>query len=469
MRARTALSALAISMSLGACASPSRAAHAPNIVLVLADDLGWGELGCQGQTRILTPRIDRMASEGLRFTAAYSGSPLCAPSRCTLLTGLHAGHARIRDNLEIRPEGQLPLADEATTLAELLRARGYATAAIGKWGLGGPGSPGEPGSQGFDRFFGYLCQRRAHDHYPPELWDDGARRALPGNADGADGGAYSHDLFTDEALAFVRSHRDEPFFLYLAYAVPHLALQVPEDSLAEYRGRWDDPPYEGGKGYTPHPAPRAAYAAMVGRLDRDVGRLLDLLDELELAEDTLVVFTSDNGPTYDRIGGSDSDFFASSGPFRGRKGSVYEGGIRVPLIARWPGRVSPGGTNDEPCALWDLFPTLCDLGGVPAGDRPPTDGVSLARALAGGAVPSRTEPLYWELRSYGGQQALRDGRWKLVRRGLAGDAPTSELYDLRLDPSETRDLAGEHPDVASRLAAKMEASHVASDDFPLGR
>lgn len=443
--------------TLAALASqaPSRP---PNIVLIVADDLGWGELGCYGQEKIRTPRIDALAREGLRFTQFYAGAPVCAPSRCTLLTGLHTGHAFVRDNREVQPEGQLALPDAAVTLAEVLRDAGYATGGFGKWGLGAPGSEGAPERQGFERFFGYNCQREAHDFYPDHLWSNERRVEL-------DGTQYSHDVICEAAREFVRDHRERPFFLYVPSTIPHLALQVPDDSLAEYVGRWEDPPYVGGKGYLPHPTPRAAYAAMVTRLDREVGRLVDLIDELGLGDDTLFLFTSDNGPTYDRIGGSDSDFFESSGPLRGRKGSVLEGGLRVPLIARWRGRIAPGAVSDLPCASWDLLPTLADLAGatVPEG----LDGISLAPTLLGRGDQARHAFLYWEFRAYGGQQAIRMGDWKGVRRDMARGASAIELFDLAADPGETRDLAGSRPEVVARIAERMATAGTPSALFPL--
>lgn len=438
--------------------APQAATRPPNIVLVVADDLGWGELGCYGQTRIRTPRIDALAREGLRFTQFYAGAPVCAPSRCTLMTGLHTGHAHVRDNREVQPEGQAPIPDASVTLAELLRDAGYATGGFGKWGLGAPGSEGAPERQGFDTFFGYNCQREAHDFYPDHLWRNERRVEL-------DGAQYSHDLICDEARDFVRAHRERPFFLYVPSTLPHLALQVPGDSLAEYVGRWEDPPYVGGKGYRPHPTPRAAYAAMVTRLDREVGRLVDLIDELGLTDDTLFLFTSDNGPTYDGIGGSDSDFFESSGPLRGRKGSVLEGGLRVPLVARWRGHVAPGTTSDVPSAFWDLLPTLVEL----AGGQPPRglDGISLAPTLVGRGQQQRHEHLYWEFRAYGGQQAVRLGDWKGVRRNMAKGSRTIELYDLARDPGEAHDLAAAQPDVVARIEELMATGGTPSELFPL--
>lgn len=459
-------------LALGGCAT-SRSSdsaetaprRAPNIVLFVADDLGYGELGCYGQRKIRTPRIDALAREGVRFTQFYAGAPVCAPSRCVLLTGLHNGHTAVRDNSEVKPEGQMALPDEALTIAEALRGAGYRTGCFGKWGLGAPGSEGEPNAQGFERFYGYLCQREAHNFYPDHLWSDRERVELEGNSRGLTGAQYSHDLVVEEALEFVREHADEPFFLFVPFTIPHLALQVPEDSLAEYRGLWDDPPYDGKRGYLPHPTPRAAYAAMVTRMDRDVGRIVDLIDSLGLGADTLVLFTSDNGPTYDRLGGSDSEFFDSAPGMRGLKGSVYEGGLRTPLVARWSGVTPPASVSDRLGAFWDFFPTFCELANAPAPEG--LDGLSLLETLRGRTSQAHDQ-LYWELPSYaGGQQALRRGSWKAVRRNTKKGPSAIELYDLATDPGESRDVAAAHPELVADLRERMAAAHVPNARFPL--
>ena len=463
---------------------PTPAAR-PNIVVVLADDLGWGELGAYGQKKIRTPSIDGLAAEGMRFTRHYAGSPVCAPSRSVLLTGLHPGHTPIRDNREVQPEGQWPMPAATVTLAERLKALGYATGATGKWGLGFPGSEGDPLKQGFDHFFGYNCQRQAHNHYPTYLYDDGRRVALDNPSfpahqklpDGADAGAaasyagftgrqYAPDLEWEKARAFVRENRDRPFFLFVATTIPHLALQVPEDSFAEYRGAFTETPYRGDKQYLPTAAPRATYAAMVTRMDREVGRMLSLLRELRIDERTIVVFASDNGPTFD-VGGADSAFFGSAGALRGLKGSIYEGGVRAPAIVRWPGKIAPASTSDRVTGFEDWVPTLVAL----AGGEPPAagtvDGVSFADTLLGRTQPSRPF-LYREFAGYGGQQSARVGDWKAVRTGLEkAAAPKTELYDLAADPGETTDVATAHPDVVARLEGVMANEHARSADFPL--
>jgi arylsulfatase A len=434
---------------LAALGTPPRSER-PNIVFILADDLGWGELGCYGQAKIRTPHLDRLAAQGVRFTQLYAGNAVCAPSRCSLMTGLHPGHAHVRNNREVQPEGQAPLPGAAVTVAEVLKGRGYATAAIGKWGLGGPGTEGDPNRQGFDLFYGYNCQRHAHNHYPSYLWKNDRRIEL-------DGKTYSHDLFEKESLDFVRSHKDGPFFLYLPFTIPHVAMQIPDEALDDYKG-WDDPPYEGGQGYTPHSRPRAAHAAMISRMDRSVGRLLDLLAELQLEKDTLVIFTSDNG-SIDRAGGHDLKFFAANGPFRGEKGQLYEGGIRVPFIARWPGRLQPGTLSDRVGAFWDILPTLAAAAGA---DTPKQiDGLDLLG-------PARHEFLYWEFPGYGGQQAVRLGSWKGIRTDLLkGKVTPLQLYDLAADPGETTDLAARNPEVVARIEALMRQSHEPSALFPM--
>lgn len=471
-----------------AACKPEIEERPPNIILIMADDLGYNELGSYGQDIIQTPHLDKLAREGLRFTQFYSGSPVCAPSRCVLLTGKHTGHAYVRDNYELggytdeTEGGQLPLKAGTVTLGTLMKARGYVTGAIGKWGLGGPASEGVPNRQGFDFFYGYLCQKQAHNYYPSHLWENEkwdtlsnaffmAHQRLQGDSLDPDsydpyrGEDYAPDLMTAHALQFIRDHRDTAFFLYLPFVVPHLALQVPEDepSLAYYRETIPDVPYTGGRGYLPHPTPRAAYAAMITRMDRDIGTILELLREYGLDENTLVLFTSDNGPTYGGIGGSDTEYFSSAHPFQGLKGSVYEGGLRVPFIARWPGKIKPG-VSDHVASFQDVMPTLAAISG--SSTPPETDGISLQPTFLGGAQESHPY-LYWEFPSYGGQVALRMGNWKAVRKGLfnSPDAPI-ELYDLDTDPSESQDVAAENPDVTARLQVLMQQARQASQEFP---
>jgi arylsulfatase A len=457
---KTTAAGAALSALPGCLSTPlDQRGDRPNIVFILADDLGYGELGCMGQKKIRTPNIDRLAAGGIRFTQAYSGSTVCAPSRCVLLTGRHTGHAFIRDNGRLPTEGQRPIPAGTETLGTMLKEAGYATCAIGKWGLGGPGTEGEPNRQGFDHWFGYLCQRHAHNYYPKYLWRNGDRVPVEGNTRGPTGKHYAPDLMEKEALDFVRREGSRPFFLYYATPVPHVALQAPEDSLEEYRDEWDDPPYDGKKGYIPHPSPRAAYAAMVTRMDRTVGRIIDLVEELGQEKNTIFFFSSDNGPTY--AGGADSTFFESAGPFRGLKGSLYEGGIRVPLIVRWPGRIRPGSTSCHVTASQDVMPTLAAITGVRAPGE--IDGISFLPALLGREGQAGHGSLYWEYRSRH-VQAVRMDDWKglyFIRKDRF------ELYNLAEDIGEKRNLAGSRPDVTAAIREIMKTSRTESKEFPL--
>ncbi|MBI1367866.1 MAG: sulfatase-like hydrolase/transferase [Planctomycetes bacterium] len=465
-------------------------ARQPNIIFFLADDLGYSELGCFGQTKIKTPNIDKLAAEGMKFTNHYAGNGVCAPSRCVLMTGQHPGHTWVRDNKEVQPEGQTPIPADTVTIAELLKAAGYGTGAFGKWGLGPVKSEGDAVAQGFDHFYGFNCQRHAHNYYPNYLYSDDARVPLDNPdllhgahwlsgqlAKGADandpklyaqyiGKQYAPDLIDEEAIKFIRDHKDQPFFCYIPTSVPHLALQVPDDSLKEYEGKWPDPPYVGNKGYLPNRTPRAAYAAMITRMDRDFGRIMDLLKELNLDDDTIVIFTSDNGPTYNRLGGSDSEFFESADGFKGLKGSLYEGGIRVPMIARWPGHIPAGKVSDRISGFEDWLPTFMELAG--AADKVPgnVDGISLIPTLLGQPQPDRPF-LYREFAGYGGQQFVRIGEWKAIRQGLAKGKIVTELYDLDKDPGESHNVAAEHPDIVKKCEAIMIQQHVPSQLFPI--
>jgi arylsulfatase len=458
---------LLTTLVLGLGSPPASAAEQPNIIFILADDLGWRDLGCYGQTKIRTPHLDKLAAEGMRFSQAYAGNAVCAPSRCCLMTGKHPGHAIVRTNQQWKPKaqwsGQHPLPAGTVTLPLLLKKQGYATGAAGKWGLGSPENTGDPQKLGFDRFFGYYCQAHAHNHYPQYVFRNGAKVLLEGNDGSATGKQYTHDLFEAEALAFLRAHEDRRFFLYLPFTIPHLAIQVPEDSLAEYRGKFEESPYR-GKAYQHHDTPRAGLAAMITRMDRSVGRILELLRELKLDDRTLVLFSSDNGPV-GLYAGSDNVFFESRGSLRGWKGSLYEGGIRVPLLARWPGKIKPGSTSDLPTAFWDILPTLCEAAGAPApGD---TDGISILPTLLGKEQTRKHDFLYWEFPSYGGQQAVRMGRWKGVRQNLQKGPSPIELYDLEQDPNETTDVAAANPDVVKQIDVILRREHETSKAFPL--
>jgi arylsulfatase A-like enzyme len=480
-------------------AAPLSAADArlarPNIVFILADDLGYGDLGCYGQTKIRTPNIDRLAAEGLRLTQHYAGNAVCAPSRCVLMTGKHPGHAHVRNNRSVGPEGQEPLPEGTATIPRLLQSAGYATGGFGKWGLGGPGTAGDPLKQGIDRWYGYNCQGVAHNFYPTYLWDDDRKIDLPNPAfsahdtfrpgeDPADpqsyrrfqGTHYSADLIADQARAFIRDNKDRPFFCYFPTTVPHLALQVPDDSLQEYVGKWDDPPYQGGNGYLPHFTPRAAYAAMITRMDREVGRIMDLVQELGLDERTIFVFSSDNGPlngVHAHLAGTDCEFFNSAGGLRNGKGTLYEGGIRVPGLVRWKGKITPGTVCDRVTGFEDWLPTLLDLAGLTERIPDNIDGVSFAATLRGNEQTARPF-LYREFPAYGGQQCIRVGNWKAMRQNLLpnkaklakGLKPTLELYDIAADPREEHDVAAEHPDVVAKLSKMMREQHTPSREFP---
>lgn len=464
--------------ALGQTAEPT---GSPNIILIMADDLGYAELGCYGQTKIKTPHLDALAREGMRFTQFYSGAPVCAPARCMLMTGLHSGHSYIRDNGEYKdPEklgpklgwagftGQNPIPADLVTIPELLKARGYATGAIGKWGLGNFGTSGDPNKQGFDFFYGYTCQRHAHNHYPKFLWENGVKQALVGNDGGATGAIHSQKRFTAEAIEFLRDHQDGPFFLYLPFIIPHVSIQVPAAELAPYKGLPEGEAVA-RDGYQPHPTPHAGYAAMVSYLDKSIGKILAELDALKLTDNTLVLFTSDNGPTHGRVGGADSDFFNSSGPLRGRKGSVYEGGIREPLIARWPGKIKAGSESEHVAAFWDMLPTLCDIANIDEAKRPKNlDGISFAPTLLGEGEQKPHAFMYWEFPGYGGQQALRAGDWKVVRTEMhkAKGALKTQLYNLADDIGETKDLAAERPEVVTRLEIMMQNAREPSKQFP---
>jgi len=464
------LTSLVVALLAFPSPTPPAAATAPprppNIVLILADDLGSADLGCTGSRVIETPNIDRLRAEGMLFTQAHAPACVCAPSRGSILTGKSIPHAQIRDNAEFgrMPDGefggQAALAAGTETIARVLQRRGYATMIVGKWGLGGPGEPqGHPLEQGFDRFFGYLCQYDAHNHYPAALWDGRERIPLPGNNRTTTGATYAPDLLADRAVAFIEANRERPFFLLLATTVPHLALQAPEADVERCRGRLAaagvaDPPYEGKRGYLPCPSPRATYAAMVSRFDRDVGRIVARIDGLGLGSDTLVVLTGDNGATFD-LGGFDPAFFRSNGELRGAKCSLWQGGVRVPLVVRRPGSVDANATCDLPVVGYDLFPTFLALAGGASDTRP--DGIDLGPALRG-SPPATRPAIAWEDPVGTGTQAVRDGRWKAVRRNLRVPAETTvELFDLASDPGESTDLAAAHPETVARLVAVMDA------------
>lgn len=471
VRGRGAL--LALLFGAGWSGAPGLAAPAarpPNIILILGDDLGLGDLGCYGQTRFQTPHIDRLAQEGLRFLQGYSGSTVCAPSRSSLLTGLHTGHTPIRGNLEIQPEGQHPLPAETLTIPKVLRKAGYVSGVFGKWGLGYPGSVGTPLRQGFDRFFGYNCQRLGHHYYPYHLWDNDTKVVLAGNA-GDRKGVYAPDLIHEKTLAFIAENRARPFFCFVATVIPHAELAAPERYLARHRGRYGpETPYAGtdaGPTYRQGPyesqaTPHAAYAAMLNLLDDQVGEIVAKVRALGLADHTLILVASDNGPSVE--GGSDPAYFRSSAGLRGTKRDLYEGGIRVPFIAHWPGVVPAGRETAHVMAFWDLLPTFAELAGVPAPAG--LDGISFAPTLTGRGRQPVHDTLYWEFHEGGGRLALRQGDWKIVRYDVLKnpDGPL-ELYHLAADPCEADNLAARHPDRVRAMEALLRAARTDSPVF----
>lgn len=458
-----ALAVVISSWGFQAC-SDQELPRKPNIIYILADDLGYGDLGCYGQTKIQTPVLDRMAKEGIRFTSHYSGQTVCSPSRCALMTGMHMGHASVIRN------GQL-LNPEDITIAELLKLAGYKTGAIGKWGLAkGPHAPNSPNQQGFDYWFGFDNQGFAHFYYPEYLWRNHDKVEYPENIGIRDEegryipgkGTYCHDEFTREALQFIENNKDDPFFLYLPYAIPHAELVIPEDSWEPYSGYdWPETPKaEGGgarpghgygsqyvDGYCAQDRPNFTYAAMISRMDRDIGQVLDLLMELELDENTIVMFGSDNGPSDE--GGQSMEFFESSGGLRGYKRDIYEGGIRTPFIARWPGQIKAGAVTDHPSAFWDFLPTACEIAGIPVPGN--VDGISFLPELLGKtSKQEKHEYLYWEWRDL---QAIRAGKWKFfyMNSTKPEEEPVYELYDLSADWPEQNNIADEHPELIQKF------------------
>ena len=456
---------------LGLACAAGRAADKPNIIFILADDLGYGDLGCYGQKKIQTPYLDRMAAEGMRFTQFYAGSTVCAPSRCVLMTGQHTGHCWVRGNVGKKdPQGQI-LRTEDVTVAKVLHDAGYATALVGKWGLGEPESTGLPTRQGFDYFFGYLSQLHAHNYYPAFLWRNEERVTLknevpPGKVGGGDtefgqGWAtkkveYSHDLFAAEALKWVGQKRSQPFFLYLAVTIPHA-----NNEATRATGNGQEVPDFGiykDKDWT---EPNKGYAAMITRMDTDIGRLFALVKRLGLDERTVVMFSSDNGPQ--KEGGGDFAFFDSNGPLRGMKRDLYDGGIRMPLIARWPGRIKAGAVTDHVGYFGDFMTTAAELAGV---EPPPhLDSISFAPVLLG--QPERQkqhEYLYWEFHERGFAQAVRMGDWKGVRLGTKKPV---ELYDLKTDLGEEHDVAAQHPDIVAKMEDLLKSARSTSRYFPI--
>jgi arylsulfatase A len=444
------------------CSGPAPRAQAPkpNILLIQADDLGYGDLGVYGQAMFQTPNVDRLAKSGLRFISYYAGSTVCAPSRAALMTGLHTGHGWIRGNVAGNS-----LRDQDRTIASVLKDAGYRTALIGKWGLGESESPGRPDRKGFEYSFGYLSQTHAHRQFTDHLYRDGQRVDVSPND-------YSNDLFTRETMSFIEKNDNRPFFIYLNYTVPHAELRVPDDSMTPFKGHFPEKPFvnaaadakltgpdEPSLGYRSQPTPHAAFAAMVTRMDRDVGRIVDLLRQRGLDQRTLVLFTSDNGPHQE--GGGDPEFFKSSGGLKGIKRDMYEGGIRVPMIASWPGTIAAGSVTTYAAAHWDLFPTFAELAGASVPSS--LDGMSILPVLRG-QTQKPHEFMYWEFHERGFQQAVRMGNWKAVR--LAKDKPL-ELYNLADDPTEFTNVAAKHPDVVAKIESYLKTARTESPNWPI--
>lgn len=430
----------------------------PNIIYILADDLGYGDLGCYGQQKFSTPNIDAMASDGMRFTQNYSGSTVSAPSRCSLLTGKHTGHAAIRGNInEKGSDGKMydtSLPESEITIAELLKLRNYATACIGKWGMGGVGSEGHPNKQGFDYFYGYLGQANAHWYYPEYIHENSTEVILGKKV-------YTHDLFENKALEFIKTNAEKPFFLYLAVTIPHAELQIPAEYCTAYENSFM--PEKAHKGdYSPQEKPHATFAAMLSRLDMTVGKLNQLLRDLKLDENTIVIFSSDNGPH--KEGGADPQFFNSGGGLRGVKRDLYEGGIRVPMIVKWPQVVKSGTVSNQPIAFWDVLPTLAEVGTVKSTSK--IDGVSFLPTLKGKKQSKKHLPFYWEFYEQGGKQAIISGDWKLIKFNVKNpDKAYFELYNIKDDLSEKKNLATTKSDMVKKLSKLMTKQYVLNEKF----
>jgi len=453
----------------------------PNIIYIYADDLGYGELGSYGQTKIKTPNLDKMAAEGMRFTQHYSSAPVCAPSRCMLMTGKHGGHSYIRGNYEMggfadsTEGGQMPLHEGAYTVAKMLKERGYSTALVGKWGMGVTGTTGSPLLHGFDYYYGYLDQKQAHNFYPTHLWENDQWDSLNNHfisvhtpikdtlhATDADfayykGNDYAPAKMTEKAAAFIKKNQEKPFFLYLPYTLPHLSLQAPDEYVNRYRGLFDEKPYYGQKGYAATRYPRSTYAAMISFLDDQVGIIMKLVKDAGLDNNTIIMFSSDNGATFSA--GVDTEFFNSVGGLRGLKMDVYEGGIRVPFIARWPGKIAAHSVSDLPAVQYDLFPTLAELTGKEVAGL---DGVSFLPTLMGKSSKQKLhEFMYFEYPENGGQVAVRMGKWKGVRHNVRKnpDSPW-ELFNIDSDRNETTDVSTQHPEIVQAIKSIAKREHI---------
>lgn len=455
----------ALLAGMSACKSEAPEKEVPmNVIYILADDLGYGDIGCYGQTKIHTPNIDKMAQEGMLFTQHYAGCTVSAPSRCSLMTGLHTGHSQIRGNKEIDPEGQQPMNADTYTLGKLMKSAGYTTGIFGKWGLGYPGSSSVPSTMGFDEFFGYNCQRQAHSYYPDHLWHNNDTVFLHEN-DNMGRKVYSQDLIHEQALKFIRDNKDKPFYAMLTYTLPHAELNLPHDSIYQmYENAFEEVPYISKGGYYSSEKPYASFAAMITRLDKYVGDVMAELKELGLDKNTIVIFTSDNGPH--REGGANPDYFKSYGPLRGIKRDVYEGGIRVPMVAWCPDKIKAGVKTDHISAFWDVMPTLAELTGVTLPAQ--GDGISFLPTLFSKDGQKQHEYLYWEFHEQNGREALRSGNWKLIRQPIVGET-ILELYDLSNDIHEDNNLAKQNPEKVKELEALLDGARTESPLFNFGR
>jgi len=432
------------------------AKNLPNIIFILADDLGIGDLSCYGQVHFKTPNIDKLAAEGIKFTNHYTGAPVCAPSRCTLLTGKHTGHASIRQNHSQIGEGRVSLSDADYTIGQLAKKAGYKTAAFGKWGVGEDGTEGIPNKRGFDDFFGYLNNDHCEFYYTDFLYENRDTFWIKANRD-AKKGVYTHDLFTEKTKQFIKENRDTSFFIYLPYTIPHALYQVPEEDREPFKGKFTD------DGKMEYDSLRSVYAGMITRLDRQFGEIMDLLKETGIDDNTLVIFTSDNGAVDPKRPGG--DYFKSHGIFRGAKGDLYEGGIRTPMIARWPGKIVPGSVTDHISAFWDFMPTLAEIAGTTC---PETDGISYLPVLLGKANQQEHEYLYWEFTKKGvANQAVRIGNFKVIRND--GIKSPVEVYDLEKDPGEMKNIAGDFPDVVSEGLRIFNEAHVDNRHYPIDK
>ncbi len=446
----------------------------PNIVYIIADDLGYGDLSSYGQTKFSTPNIDKMAEQGMLFTQHYAGTTVCAPSRSSLMTGQHTGHTPIRGNKEWNPEGQWPIPDATFTMAEMLKEAGYVTGAFGKWGLGYPGSEGDPNMQGFDEFYGYNCQRLAHNYYPEHLWDNQTKVILEQNT-GDKLAQYAPKIIHERALEFIEKNNPEvsgkPFFLFYPNVIPHAELLLPDEYVTEFRGKLEpEKVYKGAEPgdngfrsgtYGSQPESHAAFAAMITLLDTQVGEIMEKLTELGLEKNTLVIFTSDNGPHME--GGADPDYFNSNGPLKGYKRDLYEGGIRIPMVAFWDGKIVAGSKSDHISAFWDVMPTVAEIAGIEAPKN--IDGISFLPTLLGKNQKDH-DYLYWEFHEQGGRKALRKGDWKLVQLNVLNpEKTTNELYDLTKDIGEENNVAAENPEVVKELLDLMNGARTESEVF----